>query len=224
MVIRLSRQFLKKFFSYLYYCILPEYKLWDEKVPLILEPICTIQTRGNILTDCCYLDELMTPSYNTTKLRSIIKNEVDQADPSSIEQVFFPLKNKVAILNDNPLIFPGNRLEYFMTDWLNKNPDTAKLIDGICHFHPCNYEPLNEDDIRTMKNVIQVMKKLGHESMLGLVIAKDNPEEYIERSRSHLNEFIRFMMADLKNTLFDGEIFYADGRSEDVDFENNSKC
>ncbi|RLI78299.1 hypothetical protein DRP05_07645 [Archaeoglobales archaeon] len=74
------KKFLNDYFRYLYYSILPEYTLWNKKVSIIVEPICSLKIDRMKIVDWKVIDEMLNTPFQQSKIRNYIKDELDLAD------------------------------------------------------------------------------------------------------------------------------------------------
>jgi len=208
MNLKIPISFLKKFFEYLYYSTLPDCTLWNGESSIILEPICSLRIEDLTIIDYKLIDEWIDESFDITKIRNYMKDEINHADWSELEQVLYSISKNVFELDDNPILYPGERLGKFVSEALPKNPSISKFVDGICHFHPTGDAHFSDIDHQTLKKFANVMENYGKNCIIGLVIAKSDPSEYIIKSRTSKNQFIEYMMKDLTNITFSAKIFY----------------
>ena len=142
---------------------------------------------------------------------------MNYVDGSDLEQILFPISENVYELGDNPILYPKERLAKLVLKIIPKNPNIIELLDGICHFHPSKDADFSEIDCITLKKFANFMGKYGKEYIIGLVIAKNNPYEFIKEAKTTKNQFLDFMINDLLNTSFKARIFYPNGLEKILD-------
>ena len=72
-------------------------------------------------------------------------------------------------------------------------------------------------DMHALEKFARVMHEYGKKCIIGLIIVKDNPHEYIEKSNMSLDHFVEYMVSDLKSTSFSARIFYPKKTGEHID-------
>ena len=200
--------FLSTFFEYLYYSIIPDYKIWDEVNSIIIEPIFFLKIKNMRVIDWKFINEGIDNKFDKYKFRQKIKNELDSANLTEVEQVLRPITNDIFELHDNPLIYPYERLAKFVYEILPKNPDLANYSDGICHFHPTESADLSEKDYTNLKEISKIMGNYEKKFFISLVIAFGNLENYIKKTKKTKSLFVSYMMDNIKNMSFSARIFY----------------
>ncbi|RLE69847.1 MAG: hypothetical protein DRJ45_06040 [Thermoprotei archaeon] len=214
----LPKKILKDYFEYLYYSILPEYTLWDKKVSIIVEPICSLKIDRMKIVDWKIIDEILNTSLQKSKIRNYIKDELDLSDLSDLEQVLFPLSKNVFELDDNPFLYPGERLKKLVYEILPYNPAISLDIDGICHFHPTNEAYFSDLDNQSLRKFANIMEKYNKKYILALIIARGDMYNYIQKAKESKSQFVGYMMNSVENIKFNAKIFYSKkGKEKHVD-------
>ena len=209
MNLQVPKEFLREFYDYLFYSILPDCSLWGERSSVILEPICFLKIKDLSIVDWKLIDELADDPFDRTKIRDRMEESISHADWSELEQVLYPISKNVFELVDNPFLYPGERLAKFVSGYLPKNPTVSKFIDGVCHFHPTEDANLSGPGHHALKRFAGVMERYEKNSVIALVIANDCRYGYIEKSRGSKSQFVNYMMSNLKNTSVNARIFYS---------------
>ena len=217
MNLRVPRTFLRRFFEYIFYSILPDCTLWGERSSVILEPICSLKIEDMNIVDWKLIDEWIEDPFDIAKIRNCMEDGISHADGSELEQVLSPISKNVFELSDNPFLYPGERLAEFVSEFLPRNPSVSRFIDGICHFHPIEEVRFSEADYHAMEGFANVMERYGKKCVIALVIAKGNSHKYIKKSRESKSQFVRYMMRNLKDTSFNARIFYPKKESKRID-------
>jgi len=208
MKLKIPKIFFENFFEYLYYSILTDYELWDRKYSIIIEPIFFLKIENMKIIDWKFIDECINNKFEISKNRKIIKDELNFSNWSDLDQVLLPISKNIFELDDNPLIYPYQRIETFLFNFLPDNPDLSNLFDGICHFHPTKNANLNKSDYTTIKDIGNIAFNYKKSCFFSLVIATGNIDEYIKKSAESKNNFINYMMDDIKNLSFNARIFF----------------
>jgi len=215
MNVYLSERFLRKFFRYVYYHILPDANLWSGRASVFLVPICLVKIKNDVVVDCRCIEEILDTNFKLQKLRYVIQLAIGDGTDTSIEQAFIHLNTNLLEITDNPIAFPGERLKLLMSEWLLKNPRVADEVDGVCHFHPVNL-PLGELDLRTMEKVAGVMVHFGKRKQIAILLAADPSLNYVEMAKGRVTDFIEYMMRHLINISLQAKVFYEGGGQETV--------
>lgn len=217
MTLRVPKVFLKAFFEYLFYSISADCTLWDERSSVVIEPICFLKIKDMNIVGWKLIDEWVQKPFDISNIRTLMEDEIRNAEWSDLEQVLSPISKNVFELDDNPLLYPGERFEKFVSEILPKNTKMSRFIDGICHFHPTDNARFSDADYSTLKRFTNVMGEYKKKSVIALIIAKGKPHKYIEKSKESKTNFVKYMMSDLKNTLINARIFYPRKKDEHVD-------
>jgi len=217
MVLIIPKDFLKWFFECLYYSILSDCVLWGKKSSIFVEPICSLKIDDGKIVDYKLIDEWLDPSFNRATIRKQIRDGIMRVDSTDLDQALDLLIENVFELTDNRFLYPGKRLSTFVSQVLPNDLTISSSVDGICHFHSTTDANFSEIDFKTMKKLAGVMKKNGKNNIIGLVIAKGNPKEYIKKSTASKSQFVDYMMNDLDNTGFNARIFYSKGKDANLD-------
>ena len=218
MVLIVPRAFLKDFFEYVFHSILPDCTLWGKKSSVILEPICFLKIDGLNIVDWKLIDELMERSFVATEIRTRLEEAISHANGSDLEQVLGPpIARDIFELDDNPFLYPGQRLAEFISEFLPRNPGVSRFVDGICHFHPTGDASLSGANFCAMRRFVSVMGSYEKKYVVALTIAKGNPSKYIEKSRTSKSEFVGYMMRNLRHTSLNARIFYPGKEDKDID-------
>ena len=209
MDLRVPTTFLRGFFEYLFYSILPDCRIFGEKSSVILEPICALKIEDMNIVDWKLIDEWIDDSFDLAKVRTRMEEAINHADGSDLEQVLHPpIAKNVFELDDNPFLYPGQRLAEFLYEFLPRTPDLSEFTDGICHFHPIGDADLSDADYRAMRRFASAMERYGKKHIVALIVAKGDPHKYIEKSTESKSQFVKYMMRDLKNISFNARVFY----------------
>lgn len=209
MDLRVPKKFLRGFFEFLFYSILPDCRILGEKSSVILEPICSLKIEDMNIVGWKLIDEWINDSFDLAKVRTRMEEAINHADGSDLEQVLYPpIAKNVFELDDNPFFYPGQRLAEFLYEFLPRTPDLSKFTDGICHFHPIEDADLSESDYRAMRRFASVMERYGKKHVVSLIVAKGDPHKYIEKSTESKSQFVRYMMRDLRGKSFNARVFY----------------
>ncbi len=219
MKLKIPKNFLSDFFKYLYHSILPEieHPLFDEKISIILEPICTFKIRNERITELKSIDKWLDDSFEIKEIRNFIKNGINSIDWSDLEQILFPpLYNNIFELRDNKLIYPGERFKNFINDILLKSPNNLNFIDGICHFHPSSNPNFSGLDIQTLKKFAKNIKNYKKNPIISLIIAIGQPFEYVKKSKESKSEFINYLLKNLDSIFFSAKIFHPNKEAQEI--------
>ena len=216
MRLRVSKNIIKIYFEYLYHSILPNCVLWDKKSVIIIEPICIFKIQDFNIVNCKLIDKLLNSSFKVSDIRALIKHGIDNLDWSELEQILFPLFDNIFELGDNPLSYPGKRMEDFVVKVLPRNPDICQDTDGICHFHPTKDTSLSDKDIITMREFAGVMKSYGKNSIISVVISRDDILQCIEEAKKSKVHFINYIMSTPEMTQINVSVFYSHKKEEKV--------
>lgn len=217
MQIVLPKTFLRKYFEYLYYSILPDCNLWDKNETVIIEPICALKINKRNVIGWKLIDELLYPTFKLSDIKNNINNVLNYSDWSELDQVLYPLSKDIFELGDNPLLYPGERLKDLVFKILPKNPKIAYHLDGICHFHPNGDINFSELDIQTLRKFADVMKNYEKKYITAIIITRNDIKEYFQTLKNSKHQFIQYMMDNIENTQFNAKNFYPDQKEESVD-------
>ena len=194
------------------------YTLWGKKSSIIIEPICTLRVEHFAIVDWKLIDEWGDDLFNVNNIRNRMESELSLADGSDIEQILYPpMAENIYALGDNQIMYPNERLSKFVTEIVPNEPKIADFVDGICHFHPTGDVHFSDLDMHALEEFARVMHEYGKKCIIGLIIVKDNPHEYIEKSNMSLDHFVEYMVSDLKSTSFSARIFYPKKTGEHID-------
>lgn len=216
MKLLITNTFLKNFFEYIYYSILVDYFLWNEKTSIVIEPISTLRIEDFKITEWKLIDEWIDHSFNVNEIKNHLENEINYVDGSDLEQILCPISENVYELGDNPILYPRERLAKLVQEIIPQNPNIIEFIDGISHFHPLGEAQFSDIDCNTLKKFANFMEKYGKPYIIGLIIANDSPE-FINKAKTTKNQFVEFMMNDLSNSSFKARIFYPNGLEKNLD-------
>lgn len=216
MNLKVSKNILKRYFEYLYYSILPDCVLWDIKSVIIVEPICIFKIEDSNIVNCKLIDKVLNNSFKVSDIRGLIENGIDYLDWTELEQILSPLFDNIFELGDNPILYPEKRMEKFVVKILPKNPDICQDTDGICHFHPTKDASLSERDVITMKEFAAIMKNYGKNSIIAVVISRDDIIQCIEKAKHSRIKFVDYMMDTPHMTKINASVFYSDKTEENV--------
>ena len=212
----IDKIFLRKYFGYLYYSILPECTVWDKKSTIIVEPICIFKKKDFDIANCKLIDKILNSSFKVTDIRSSITRGIEYLDWSELEQVLAPLFDNIFELGDNPVLYPGKRMENFITKILPKSPNICQDFDGIIHFHPTGDASLSDKDVNSFRELASVTKKYGKYYIIAVVITRNDLLKYIEKAGHTRNQFITYMMNTLKMTKISAYIFYPKKKEKNI--------
>jgi len=215
MKLKVPKKFIKDFFGYLFFSILADCYLWGNRSSVILKPIFILKIIDFKLISWKPINKFFEKNFQITKIRDDIKNVINYSDGSELEQVLIPIDKNIFELDDNPLIYPGERLKKFFTEFIQKDSKIINYFNGLCHFQPIDIR-FSRSEMSAMKEISRIMKNYNKDYIVSLIIEKGNPRNYIKETIKSKTSFVKFMLNNLDNTLIRSDIYYPDNSVENI--------
>lgn len=216
MELKIPKSFLKYFYARLYYSILPDCIIGGDECSIVLEPIFFLRIEKMKVIGWSLIEEFFDDSFDKVRITISIKQAIETADLSELEQVLEPANTNVFVLTDNTLTYPWERLAKALRKWLSvKNQENN--YNGIAHFHPKEEAEFSALDNKAFKEIAKGVAQIGINQLISLIVAKGKQDGYIAKARGAESDFIEYMMDEIESAKFGAKIYFPEDSEEYLD-------
>lgn len=140
---------------------------------VVLEPLCYLAEENSSIK-CVSVDQIVYPQVEF--LGKHIAAYIDREWGDCIEQVLaFNKKYKVIIATDEELLFEKQRLPELLS-YLDKNPDEAKKVLGLVHYH-VDEPKFSRGDLDAIGYFAAEMKSKWARDQIGIILSEIDPSD-----------------------------------------------